>query len=87
MGNEAAHGVDLEVDRADAEDTIAFTEAIVDYVFVYRQRFHEFADRRRNRSEGDDEVLKLVQLRIRLYTPCVRELSVTSDSWFDELCR
>ena len=50
MGNKAAHGVAFQVGRADAEDTIAFTEAIVDYVFVYRQRFDEFADRRRQRS-------------------------------------
>lgn len=51
MGNEAAHGVDLQVGRDDAEDTIAFTEAIVDYVFVYRQRFYEFAERRRQRTD------------------------------------
>ena len=57
MGNEAAHGVDLEVDRADAEDTIAFTEAIVNYVFVYRQRFNEFAERRRQRTDDVEDAI------------------------------
>ena len=57
MGNEAAHGVDLVVGRADAEDTIAFTEAIVDYLFVYRQRFHEFAERRRQRPDDAEDAI------------------------------
>jgi hypothetical protein len=52
MGNEAAHGIGLQVDRHDAEDTIAFTEAIIDYLFVYRQRFREFTDRRAARADG-----------------------------------
>lgn len=55
MGNDAVHGVDLQVGRADAEDTVAFTEAIVDYVFVYRQRFLEFAERRRQRSDDAED--------------------------------
>lgn len=55
MGNKAAHGVDLQVSRPDAEDTITFTEAIVDYLFVYRQRFNEFAERRRQGSDNAEE--------------------------------
>lgn len=54
MGNEAAHGVGLQIDRQDAEDTIAFTEAIIDYLFVYRQRFREFTERRAERDAAGD---------------------------------
>jgi hypothetical protein len=45
-GNIAAHGVEFKVAREDAEDVLAFTEAIVDYVFAYRARFEEFKLRR-----------------------------------------
>jgi Domain of unknown function (DUF4145) len=49
-GNEAAHGVKLTLTRDDAKDVLDFTEAIVDYVFVYRQRFDEFMSRKRTRQ-------------------------------------
>jgi hypothetical protein len=46
MGNEAAHGVEFVVSREDAEDTLQFTEALIEYVFTYRDRFEEFKKRR-----------------------------------------
>ena len=47
-GNDAAHQDDPEYDmtKADAEDLAAFTEALIDYVYVYRTRFDEFQARR-----------------------------------------
>jgi Domain of unknown function (DUF4145) len=42
MGNEAAHGVEFAVPREDAEDTLEFTEALIEYVFTYRDKFAEF---------------------------------------------
>ena len=46
MGNEAAHGVEFVASREDAEDTLQFTEALIEYVFTYRDRFEEFKKRR-----------------------------------------
>lgn len=47
-GNGAAHDndPDLELTRTDAEDLAAFTEALIDYVYIYRARFEEFRERR-----------------------------------------
>lgn len=45
-GNDAAHGVDVQVPREDAEDALHFTEAIADYIFVFRARFDRFKARR-----------------------------------------
>ena len=50
VGNAAAHDVASEVGKHDAEDVLAFTEAIIDYLFVYRERFEQFRARR-----GSDE--------------------------------
>ena len=44
--NAAAHGVGTSLSREDAHDVLDFTEAIVDYVFVLRQRFEDFKKRR-----------------------------------------
>lgn len=38
-GNEAAHGAEFSVKREDAKDALDFTEAIVDYLFVFQERF------------------------------------------------
>jgi hypothetical protein len=46
VGNEAAHGVGTNTSKADAKDTIEFTNAILDYLFSYRDRFEEFKKRR-----------------------------------------
>jgi Domain of unknown function (DUF4145) len=46
VGNEAAHGVGLSIDQADAKDTLEFTNAILDYIFSYRDRFEQFKKRR-----------------------------------------
>jgi hypothetical protein len=46
MGNEAAHGVEVVISPADARDTLEFTEALLEYVFTYRDKFEEFKKRR-----------------------------------------
>ena len=45
-GNEAAHGVKQSVAQPDAKDILEFTNAILDYMFSYRDRFEEFKKRR-----------------------------------------
>lgn len=47
IGNEAAHGVGATISQADAKDTIEFTNAILDYLFSYRERFEQFIQRRK----------------------------------------
>jgi hypothetical protein len=46
VGNEAAHGVKGEISQPDAKDAIEFTNAILDYLFSYRDRFEQFKKRR-----------------------------------------
>lgn len=46
LGNEAAHGVNASISKQDANDIIEFTEALVEYVFTYRDKFEEFKKRR-----------------------------------------
>jgi hypothetical protein len=48
-GNEAAHDLDITVSEADATDIIEFTNAILDYLFSYRDRFQKFKSRREQR--------------------------------------
>jgi hypothetical protein len=50
MGNEAAHGVGVSIGEADAKDVLEFTNAILDYMFSYRDRFEQFKRRRTNRA-------------------------------------
>lgn len=45
-GNEAAHGVGLSISQTDAKDILEFTNAIMDYLFSFRDRFEEFKSRR-----------------------------------------
>lgn len=46
VGNEAAHGVTTSISQPDAKDMIEFTNAILDYLFSYRDRFEQFKKRR-----------------------------------------
>ncbi|NMY14994.1 DUF4145 domain-containing protein [Pseudomonas sp. WS 5019] len=48
VGNEAAHGAGVSIGQPDAKDTIEFTNAILDYMFSYRDRFEQFKIRRAN---------------------------------------
>lgn len=50
-GNEAAHGVGITFDRNDAKDVLEFTNAIMDYIFSFRDRFDEFKKRRSKSNE------------------------------------
>ena len=50
-GNEAAHGVGLSIQQPDAKDILEFTNAIMDYLFSFRDRFEEFK-KRRSRDSG-----------------------------------
>lgn len=50
-GNEAAHDVDVTISRQDAKDIIEFTDALLEYVFTYRDKFNEFEKRRQFRKE------------------------------------
>jgi len=55
IGNEAAHGVELVVSRQDASDTLEFTEALIQYVFTYRDKFEEFKMRRAKAAQPVEE--------------------------------
>jgi Domain of unknown function (DUF4145) len=52
-GNLAAHDFNVRITPEDAEDLVDFTEAILDYVFVLRDRFEEYKNRRERRSKKD----------------------------------
>ncbi len=45
-GNEAAHDVKSSVSRIDSQDLLEFTEAILDYVYVFKRKFEAFQARR-----------------------------------------
>lgn len=48
-GNEAAHDVSVTVPAEDARDIVEFTNALLEYVFTFRDRFEAFKDRRAKR--------------------------------------
>jgi hypothetical protein len=50
VGNEAAHGVGVAIPQPDARDTLEFTNAILDYMFSYRDRFEQFKKRRQPKT-------------------------------------
>jgi Domain of unknown function (DUF4145) len=58
-GNEAAHGVEVVISPQDARDTLEFTEALIEYVFTYRDKFERFKKRRAkaafSKKEKSDE--------------------------------
>lgn len=45
-GNEAAHDVKVEISSEDARDILDFSNAILDYLFSYRDQFEKFKQRR-----------------------------------------
>lgn len=45
-GNEAAHNGENEIGGEDAKDIIEFTEALLEYLFTYRDKFDKFLQRR-----------------------------------------
>ncbi len=51
LGNEAAHDVDVIFSAQDANDVLEFTDAIIEYVFTYKDRFNEFLERRKKSKE------------------------------------
>jgi hypothetical protein len=44
-GNQGAHFTGKSVSREDAEDSLAFAEALLDHIYVLRKRFDEFQQR------------------------------------------
>jgi hypothetical protein len=46
LGNDGAHFTGTPVPRDDAEDALAFAEALLEHIYVLRKRFDEFAERR-----------------------------------------
>jgi len=46
LGNVAAHGVELGTTAEDAGDILDFTNALIEYVFTFRDRFDQFKARR-----------------------------------------
>jgi hypothetical protein len=51
-GNEAAHASGMTISRTDAQDTVDFTEAIIDYLYIFKARFEEFSVRRKKSRES-----------------------------------
>jgi hypothetical protein len=47
-GNEAAHGVNVSISKQDAKDILEFTNALLEYVFTFQDRFEQFKKRRGN---------------------------------------
>lgn len=45
-GNEAAHDVNVTISKEDAHDIVEFTNALLEYVFTFRDRFEQFKKRR-----------------------------------------
>jgi hypothetical protein len=45
LGNEAAHYTGQPIGREDAQDSLAFAEALLDNVYVLRKRFRDFETR------------------------------------------
>lgn len=49
-GNRAAHDIDTDVSPQDARDVSEFTDALIEYVVVYRERFEQFKMRQSSRK-------------------------------------
>ena len=52
LGNEGAHYTGTSVNREDAEDALAFAEAVVDYLYVLHLRFEQYKWRRELEGNG-----------------------------------
>jgi hypothetical protein len=48
LGNQGAHFSDIEVTTEDAQDSLALAETLLEYVYVWSERFGRFRDRRSN---------------------------------------
>lgn len=53
-GNEAAHDVKITTSPEDAQDILEFTNALLEYIFTFRDRFEQFKQRRS--AKPDDEI-------------------------------
>jgi hypothetical protein len=49
-GNEAAHDVRVTISPEDARDILEFTNALLEYIFTFRDRFEQFKERRAKRE-------------------------------------
>jgi len=47
-GNEAAHSVNVTISAQDARDILEFTNALLEYVFTFQDKFEQFKKRRGN---------------------------------------
>ena len=56
VGNEAAHDVKVEVSAQDAADALAFTRAMLEYVYTFREQFEQFKDRRQKQAEAKPRI-------------------------------
>lgn len=56
-GNEAAHDVTITVLAEDARDVLEFTNALLEYVFTFRDKFEAFKQRRA-KSSAPNQALK-----------------------------
>lgn len=54
VGNEGAHFTGKQVSREDASDVLAFSEALLDYLYVLNAKFEEF----KRRTSRSTQVLK-----------------------------
>lgn len=45
LGNEGAHGVDSRLSRQDSEDALHFTEALLNYLYVFEDRYLAYQGR------------------------------------------
>jgi hypothetical protein len=50
-GNEAAHDVAASVSRQDAKDIIDFANALLEYLFTFRDKFEKFMKRRQQKRQ------------------------------------
>jgi hypothetical protein len=57
LGNEGAHYSAPAIDRQDAQDALNLAEALLDYVYVFSERFRAFKKRR---SASDVQVAESV---------------------------
>jgi hypothetical protein len=51
-GNEAAHDVAVTISPEDARDILEFTNALLEYLFTFRDRFEHFKQRRLAKSSS-----------------------------------
>ena len=49
-GNEVAHDVDITISAQDAKDILEFTNALLEYVFTFREKFEKWKARRESKK-------------------------------------